>query len=153
MRSIQIIGLALLGGAVSFALVATALPFLAGAAPSGEPHGQDHASSVVDLLSMVHAALFLALLPTALMLPRRLAAKGGTGIEQSLVMRWAMLEGPALFGSVVVLLAGIEGRLPGEPILYLNLGSTAVFALVALGDLLRLGRRTDGDVARSVEYR
>lgn len=150
MRPLSVIGAGLVGGSVIFALIAIGLPFLTGAETeprSGDPGGPD--ASVIDLLSMVHAALFAAALPLAMVLPRRMASQAGTGLQQTLIVRWAILEGPALFGSVVVLLGGLEGRLPGESLYYANLVSTAVFVLLVATDLRRIAEaRGDG-----VDYR
>lgn len=146
MRQLQIIGFALVAGAVCFAVIAAALPFLNGSEPiveGGAPAAA--AASIIGMLSLVHAALFASLLPAALILPQRVAGRNQAGLQQSMIVRWAMLEGAALFGSVVVLLGGLEGRLPAEPIFYANLASTAAFVMLVVTDVLRMGLpvRTD----------
>jgi hypothetical protein len=137
------IGLALVAGAVTFAAVATALPFLTGD-PSAEPSpaaaGGAEPSTVL-VLSAVHGFLFLTNFALAQFLPARMRERGGSSPESqvsSRIVRWALLEGAALFGTVIVLMAGLEGIVPREPLYYLNLVSTAIFALLVVLDLGQL---------------
>lgn len=136
LRALRIIGFALAGGAATFATIATALPFITGgAAPTDGPPD----AGLVQILSMVHGFLFMTTIVMAAAAPSVMAAK--VTAEQAhapYILRWALVEGPALFGSVVVLLAGLNGLLPGENLYYLNLLSTVAMVTFVLTDLGRL---------------
>lgn len=135
-RALRLIGLALSAGAVLFAVVASAIGLMgtsAGAA-DGPPD-----ASLVQLLSMVHAFLFVTMLTMATFVPQQLARNlVPQQAQMPYVLRWALVEGAALFGSVIVLIAGTNGVLPDEPIYYANLLSTVAMVTFVFTDLGRL---------------
>lgn len=129
--NVKIMGLALLLGATMFTVVALAMPWIA------PPDGTDDSGvEIVELLSLVNLVMFLTLLPGAFYLPARLAALSPNPIAMRRIMRWALLEGAALFGGVVLLLAGLNGVLPGQAVYYLNVVPYLAFAFLLIGDLV-----------------
>ncbi|QDU86582.1 hypothetical protein Pla163_37330 [Planctomycetes bacterium Pla163] len=137
LKTLRTIGLALASGAVLFATIATALPFISGGAPA--PSDVEPDTGVVQVLSMVHGFLFMTTIVMAAAMPSILAAKvTPQQAHAPYILRWALVEGPALFGSVIVLLAGLGGVLPGESMYYLNLVSTVAMVTFVLTDLGRL---------------
>lgn len=142
LKALRLIGWALAGGALMFATVATALPFIGA---GGSPTGVEPDASTVQLLSIVHGALFLGGLTMAIVVPSQLAKKVPEGQEQApFILRWAMVEGSALFGSVIVLLAGLEGVLPDQPVYYANLLSTVAMVTFVLTDTGKLADAAKG---------
>lgn len=102
---------------------------------------QDAADAAIpDALSVVHAALFLAATAVGLALTRRRPAPApdaaGRAANALAVVRRAhiaglvLLEGAALFGLVVCLLAVLQGAMQDQPLYWLNLLSTGVFLAV-----------------------
>lgn len=139
-HALPIIGGALGFGAVSFAILAVVLPrSLGNGLAEGEAPDPEQVE-FVRLLSMVHGAVLLGTLAVAFTLPtaltKRAADAGGpdTRVQGSL-LRWAPLEGASLFGTVIVLLAGLNGVVPAHPVYYANLISLVVFGAVLLSDL------------------
>jgi hypothetical protein len=136
LKTLRTIGMALASGAVLFATIATALPFITGGAP---PSDGPPDAGIVQILSMVHGFLFMSAIVMAAALPSILAAKvTPQQAHAPYILRWALVEGPALFGSVIVLLAGLGGVLPGENMYYLNLVSTVAMVTFVFTDLGRL---------------
>ncbi|MHC4377433.1 MAG: hypothetical protein ACYS26_12605 [Planctomycetota bacterium] len=139
-HALPIIGGALGFGAVSFAILAVVLPRSIGEGlAEGEAPDPDQVE-FVQLLSMVHGAVLLGALAVAFTLPAALAKKaaGADGPDtrvQGSLLRWAALEGASLFGTVVVLLAGLNDVVPAHPVYYANLISLVVFGAVLLSDL------------------
>ena len=149
LRGLRIIGFAFVSGVFLFATIATALPFL-GSGPSpfelateARPLDipvEEPDLGLVQILSMVHAFLFVIVFAMASVVPSMLA--GRTPDKQKVglfILRWAMLEGAALFGTVVVLLAGMDGVVPDQPIYYANLSSALVLLVFVVMDTWRLG--------------
>ena len=60
------------------------------------------------------------------------------------ILRWALFEGAALFGCVVVLMAGLSGVVPDQPVYYANLAGVLVFLVVVWRDLGRMAAATRG---------
>ena len=132
---LRLIGLALLLGATTFAAVAVALPFL-GASTPVDPSDAAHESSLgtLRLLSLANLGLGLSATVVALLMGAR-AARQPERAAVFQIVRWASLEGAALFGIVIVLLGGTFGHLPGATLFYLNLTPLAVFAAVLVADV------------------
>jgi hypothetical protein len=139
-HALPIIGGALGFGALSFALLAVVLPRSLG---PGLAEGEAPDPAQVELirtLSMVHGAVLLGTLAAAFALPAAVARRApdarapGTRVQTSL-LRWAPLEGASLFGTVIVLLAGLNDVVPAHPVYYANLVSLVVFGAVLLSDL------------------
>jgi len=142
LKALRLIGFALAGGAAMFAVVATALPFLSGGAP---PTDEVPDAGLIQLLSMVHAFLFMSGLIMATVVPSAIAKNVTPQNAQApYVLRWAMVEGAALFGSVIVLLAGLKGVLPAQPEYYANLLSTVAMVSFVLTDTGRLADAAKG---------
>ncbi len=132
---VRLIGIALMVGAISFAAVAVGMAFLS---PPEEAAAESDAS-LIKMLSLVHGAYFpIAAFMSSLALKKALTSPPERFVA-TLIVRWALVEGAAMFGSVIVLLAGMFGVLPGSPIYYLNLAPTAILAAVILSDLAHLG--------------
>ena len=129
--TVKIMGLALLFGATIFTAVALAIPWIA-PVEGGDGSGVE----LVELLSLVNLVLFLSLLPGAFYLPARLAVASPNPLATRRILRWALLEGAALFGGVVLLLAGLKGVLPNEGVYYLNVVPYLAFAFLLIGDLV-----------------
>lgn len=136
-HALPIIGGALGFGAVSFAILAVVLPrSIGGGLAEGEAPDPDQVE-FIRTLSMVHGAVLLGALATAFALPAALGKRdGGEGNPvQGSLLRWAPLEGASLFGTVIVLLAGLNDVVPAHPVYYANLLSLVVFGAVLLSDL------------------
>lgn len=129
--ALKIMGLALFVGATAFTAVALAIPFLV---PSESGEAAD--VELIEIMSLVNLVLFISLLPGAFFLPARLAAASANPFATRRILRWALLEGAALFGAVVLLLAGLMGVLPSQGIYYLNVVPYLAFAFLILGDLV-----------------
>lgn len=145
--AINRIGWALLLFATIFTAVALALPVfagpgdLAGADPLAgglglESHRASEGTDIVLVMSFTNLVLFLSLLPGAFFLPARIAVTSPNPHATRRILRWALLEGAALFGGVVLLLAGINGVVPANPLYYLNLVPYAAFVYFLVGDLV-----------------
>jgi hypothetical protein len=134
---LKIIGLSLGLGCTLFLLIALFLPL--DRSEPGESSAQD---GLISILSMVHLGVFL-MAGSALwfavgpMLERARTSGVPRLIAQAQILRWAGLEGLALFGIVVVLVARLNGVLPGQGIYYANLASYALFIAVLILDLTR----------------
>jgi uncharacterized membrane protein len=135
LAQLPLIGWALVLGATIFAGVAVALPFLGSA--DAEP-AQD--AGVVPVLSLVHGFVLVNALVLATVLPRKLRERPG-GAASAQIVRWALVEGAALLGCVVVLIAGTGGVLPGQPVYYANLVSLGALWLVVARDTAAAGAR------------
>ncbi|QDU68288.1 hypothetical protein [Engelhardtia mirabilis] len=135
-KQIAIVGLALGTGVVLFTAISLAMPFLEQSGASGidpaapaEPGGT---GSMVGLLSMVHAGFALVAWTVAMTLSSRLAdaarrERSADRLRTAYIIKWALMEGVALFGILVVLMAGMEGIVPEQPVYYANLLSAGVF--------------------------
>jgi hypothetical protein len=73
------------------------------------------------LLSQIHAVFFVTAVLAATILPRFLTPLAPAS---RLLVIFSLLDAPAMFGIVIVLLAGTLGQLPWRPIWYLNYVST-----------------------------
>lgn len=131
LRALQVVQAALMGGVFFFGLVVVLFAIRPPAA-SATPI----APRVLLLLSALHAAGALGAWAVApflqgLLLARlgaRMGAVGTVGaLRSALVLRLALLEGPALFGLVICLLAGISGALRATPLYWLNALSAVAF--------------------------
>jgi hypothetical protein len=133
--SLRIMGAALLAGASLFLVVALVLPSVLDLGAESSPENRDQ---MLLVLSGAHALLAVSTTAMAFLLPPRLAAAqpdSGDAQLQSYLIKWALLEGAAMFGIVIVLLAGMQGALPGEPVWYANLASYGLLAAVLISDL------------------
>lgn len=133
LRALQVVQTALMGGVIIFGLVVVLLamrPPAAGAAAIPQ--------RVLVLLSAVHAVIALgiwALAPIVQgLLLARLRAQAGPNaaliagaLRSALILRLALLEGPALFGLVICLLAATSGALRATPLYWLNALSALAF--------------------------
>ncbi|MBM4117619.1 hypothetical protein FJ251_07705 [bacterium] len=131
LRALQIVQVALMGGVLLFGLVVVLIamrPPAAGAAPI--------AQRVLVLLSAVHAVIALIVWSLAPLLQGLLVARlgaqlgtaGGVGaLRGALIVRLALLEGPALFGLVICLIAATGGALRATPLYWLNALSAVAF--------------------------
>lgn len=116
-----------------------------------EPDGSD--PGILPILGMVHGAMLVTLIPLSLLLPalvlRRLGAAARTpsgadvapaafvnvwlrSLSAVLIVRMALLEGPALFGNVVLLMAVLGGHVDAQPLYWLNAGTTGLLLLVTV---------------------
>lgn len=137
-NSLPIIGAALGFGATSFAVLAVILPRVLAADGDSEPRAGD--AELIQLLSLVHIPLLIGNLAGAVILPGRLASRAReNGHDDNPLLpslfRWALLEGASLFGIVIVLLAGLHGILPAQPLYYANLISLVIFLAFLVSDL------------------
>lgn len=140
-HTLPIIGGALGFGAASFAALAVVLPRSMGdGLAAGEAPDPDQVE-FVRMLSMVHGAVLLGALVVAFTVPgayarRTVDADPNAALFRSRLLRWAPLEGASLFGTIIVLLAGLEDVVQAHPVYYANLISFVVFGAVVLSDLL-----------------
>jgi len=136
-RQLPLIGWALALGATIFAAIAVGLPYFS--EPVAETPPPD--TNLLTILTAVHAVVFVNALALSKVLPAKLRARPGAGVtgqNAAQIVRWALLEGAALFGIVIVLLAGVQGVLPDATIHYANLVSLAWFWFVVWSDTRRL---------------
>ena len=86
--------------------------------------------SFIQIMTLVALLLTVSLLPLSGVVANRILRGGGPPataheavgrIRTALILRAALLEGAALFGLVVFLLAGLRGVLQQEPIYWANL--------------------------------
>ena len=140
-HALPIIGGALGFGAASFAALAVVLPRSIGdGLGAGEATEPDQVE-FVRMLSMVHGAVLLGALVVAFTVPsayarRTVDADSDAALFRSRLLRWAPLEGASLFGTMIVLLAGLDGVVQAHPVYYANLLSFVVLGAVLLSDLL-----------------
>ena len=135
--SLRVVGIALLLGASIFMLVAVLLPTWI---DSGESTAPTEDRGTLMVLSLTHAAVAVSSLVAAFLAPtivQRHAEQAGQPVPPATrwILRWVVLEGAALLGIVIVLIAGLGGVLPSQPLFYANLASYAVFAAVLITDL------------------
>ena len=132
------LAVALLTGACLFGAVAAYLPFLLDApAPADAPSPEPDVDMVL-LLSLVHGAVAVSSIGLSFLFRARALSDP---VEKSglWLVRWALLEGAALLGVVVVLFAGLQGAVPANPLVYVNFASLAVFAVLVVLDLAAIG--------------
>jgi len=131
LRALQVVQTALMGGVFLFGLVVVLLAMRPPAA-NAEPI----APRVLILLSATHAVIALiawslAPLLQGLLVARlgaRLSSAAGVGtLRGALIVRLAVLEGPALFGLVICLIAATGGALRATPLYWLNALSAVAF--------------------------
>lgn len=124
-RTLQIIYAALALGAVMIFLAFTLVILLTGAP---QPAAAD--VSFIQVMTLVALLLTVSLLPLSGVIANRVLRGGGppatpdeavSRIRTALILRAALLEGPALFGLVVYMLAGLRGVLQQEAIYWANL--------------------------------
>lgn len=136
LRALRLIGFALCSGAVLFAVVATGIGLMGAGA---EPTDVEPDTTLVQMLSMVHMFMIVTMLAMATIVPSKLAANlAPEQAQMPYILRWALVEGAALFGCVVVLIAGTNGVLPAEPVYYANLLSVVAMVSFVFTDLGRL---------------
>ncbi|MEE8143543.1 MAG: hypothetical protein V3T77_10625 [Planctomycetota bacterium] len=126
---------ALAMGTLIFASIVIALYLQGGS--SEKPPASDQVN-LIRLLSLIHGALLLATLTSSWILfqarmarlPLQEAGRKLTEyIHNTWLIRAALLEGTALFGLVICLLAGQGGVLSASPIYWVNLLSSVLFLL------------------------
>ena len=122
-RRCRMIALAMIAGSTLFVVIALALPLIGADSPSDGP-----ATSPLPHLSVVNAILTATTFAVASIVRLR-CTSSGPGLRLWIV-RWALLESAALFGGILVLLAGLEGTVPQDPLYYLNLGGIESVALL-----------------------
>ncbi len=133
LRQLPLIGWALALGATIFAAIAVGLPYFSPPAEGAVPGD----GSALMVLGAVHVLMFVNALVLAKLLPPKLRARpNGAFIAQ--VVRWAVLEGAALLGVVVVLMAGLQGVVPDKPVHYAHLASLLWFWIAVWEDTRRL---------------
>jgi len=140
LRAMQVVQVALMAGVLFFGLVVAVLairPQTVGAAPPTP-------AATLSLLSLVHGAMALGAWAVAFLLHGALLRRAvadeaaGTGadalaaLRKAMLVRLALLEGPALFGLVVCLLAALGGALRATPIYWLNALSALAFLAIAV---------------------
>ena len=141
----RMIALAMLAGSTLFVVIALALPLIGADSPSDGP-----ATSPLPHLSVVNAILIATTFAVASIVRLR-CTSSGPGLRFWIV-RWALLESAALFGGILVLLAGLEGTVPQDPPYYLNLGGYAVLVVSLVLDLLT-GFESDSAERRATHLR
>lgn len=140
-RTMGVLRIALLGGVTMFYVVIAVISSQ-GALKSGD--AADVAQ--INLLSMIHGAIALVAVGLGLVISKSMLRKERiTETEPSAVIGQALalyrtstilliapIEGAALFGAVVVLLAGQGGLLDTDPGYWLNAGSAVLLLLIGL---------------------
>jgi hypothetical protein len=158
LQATRLISFALALGVILFAGLAIAVCLLG--ADSPRPGGG--ADPLVMILSLAHLALLLTGLVLSPLLFRvlfsparvaRLVAEGGSAEEVvervvrlfqgAHIVRLACLEGPALFGLVVLVLAGAGGDMGAEPLYWLNLGGPLLFLALVVATFPTTSRVND----------
>ncbi len=139
LKALQAIQAALVTGVLLFGLVVVVLairPQSIGAAPPTP-------AATLTLLSLVHGVMALGAWAAAFLLHGALLRSAGAGagapdgalslaaLRKATLVRLALLEGPALFGLVVCLLAALGGTLREAPIYGLNAVSALAFLAFA----------------------
>ncbi len=142
MNIARIIQLAIMAGVGAFAFI-VGLVWVR----EGELLVDASAIELMDILTIVNLILTATLFPLALFISNRIfspenqalaAGEQGeesiatrcVGIQRSgLVVRLAMMEGPAIFGLVVCLIATLDGVLQSNPQYWANLLGTAILLL------------------------
>jgi hypothetical protein len=132
-RQLPLIGWALALGTTVFAAIAVGLPYFSPPVADAPPPD----TNLLTILAAVHAVVFVNALALSKVLPAKLRARPGGAVSGQIV-RWALLEGAALFGIVIVLLAGVQGALPDATIHYAHLASLVWFWFVVWSDTRRL---------------
>ena len=138
-REATVIHLAMTGGVVLFAGVIVFLALTGDNEPTDAPH-VDVLSGLVGLLFLSGAAL-AAFVFRFMLAPARLGATGdddgaalaARALEKhraASIVRLALLEGAALFGLVVAMLAVKAGMLPQQPVYALNTVPALVMIVV-----------------------
>jgi F0F1-type ATP synthase membrane subunit c/vacuolar-type H+-ATPase subunit K len=138
-RTLQIIPLAMCAGVVMFAFVILVIlrPQYSEIVPTADD------TTTIMFLTLAHLALFLSTVTIApiiitgmLQKQRNVDPQGAIfAIRSNLIVRWAIMEAPALFGLVICFLATLNGVLNTQPIYYLNLFSMVYFLVVTLTKL------------------
>lgn len=149
-RGLQILHLAFVGGVILLGMLTA---FLSLSGPQGAVD-RDPDATLYLILSGAHAAVAVLgglvmgrVLPSAMlrMTARQIGSRSGdaaassddsspashllAGLRGAMILRLAALEGPALFGLVICLLAGLEGDLGAYPLIWLN-AISAVFLIL-----------------------
>lgn len=137
--ALRLLTLALTLGALSFLAVILFLHFTG---PREPPQGD---AGLLVTLSLVHAAMLLASGVGAALLPRLLLARGEGAalrpaeafgrVRAARLVRVVVLEGAALMGLAVCLVAVTSGHMRAQPVLWLNTLSTAVLLVAVLAGL------------------
>lgn len=131
MRQVRILQLTLtLGPLLAF--------FVISSLSTGPARGGGMPDDVLDVLSMLNAGILFAALGAAIFLAARLRESGlGSAVDGAAavaalrrvaLLRMALLVGSAMFGIVVLLLAGRAGRLETRPAMWWN--TAPLFALI-----------------------
>jgi len=158
-KQVAIIGMALGLGVVMFSLVAVGLPLLSdfgttpldpagtGAAPAEEEAASD--LPMLTLLSIVHLVVAVGAWSVSLLISSRMVEtarrdQDADRLRAAYILKWALCEGAAMFGIVIVLIGGLDGTLPAQSHYYANLVTTGAFLGLLgkdLGTLLATGSR------------
>lgn len=140
-RTMGILRIALISGVTMFYLAIAAISSQ-GALKSGD--APDVAQ--IELLSMIHGAIALVAIGLGMVISKSMLRKeritetgSSAAVGQALafyrsstILLIAPIEGAALFGAVIVLLAGQGGLLEINPNYWLNAGSAVLLLLVGL---------------------
>ena len=153
-RNMRIITLALAGGVLLFACIVvflsmtTADPNALGTGFTPDPAPETN--SMLPMLSWVHLFAFVAAVFFAVVVGGMIESKqfdtfkskmdspesaAYSAIQAGHIVKLAVLEGAALLGVVVCLLAAVSGQLREQPFYWINLTSAGLFILYALATL------------------
>ena len=140
----RVITLALMGGVVAMTVVAVVFAARQDALDSPAPRD----STVTDILSFVHLAVFAGCLVARRFVSRAIltarlptrhvpVAATATPAQRAIqrvkgahVTGLALLEGPAIFGLTVIIVAAAGNHLAAQPLYALNAFSTVVFLVL-----------------------
>lgn len=130
LRALRILHLAMPAGVLAFVAVSLAIAF--------DPPQGSAAPGMPILLSAVTAALTAGAWVAAFRVHSVLLARGVAtarkpdellpAVQKARIVRLALLEAPALFGGLALLLAALDGSLRSQPLLVLNALPAAGFA-------------------------
>ena len=136
-RTFQIIQGTLMGGATMFLLVILMLHMQGSSGGTSE-------TEVLDILSMVHAVFALSAFGASKIVFEKMFSEGailnasdpyvaavGT-MRGAMLVRMAIMEGAAMFGLVICIIAVTGGLTQTEPVYFLNAASYALFILIGL---------------------
>lgn len=139
LKALQAIQAALMTGVLLFGLVVVLLAIR----PQSIGAALPTPAATLTLLSLVHGVMALGAWAAAFLLHGALlrSASAGAGapagaeslaaLRKATLVRLALLEGPALFGLVICLLAALGGTLRETPVYWLNAASALAFLAFA----------------------
>lgn len=129
-RALAILQFALGAGLVTFWGVVL---FVSQVLPPGERHdGGEGAAQILMTLSVAHAVMAPTSWTAGMFLFERMFARGADMgvLRGATILRLALFEGAALFGTVICLQAVMFGLAASQPLVFLNAAST--FVMLAL---------------------